>query len=241
MKGRIHSIQSMGTVDGPGVRTVVFTRGCPLRCVYCQNPDTWDATEGELTEAAALAERIIRFYPYIKNGGVTFSGGEPCLEADFICEVASLLKEMGLHIAIDTCGEVQNASVDRLLSLTDLVLLDIKMTSEEDYKKYTGGSLKRVMDFLGKLEALGKDTWIRHVIVPGINDSEDDLARLADLIHGYSCIRKVELLPYRNLCIEKYKALGIPFALENTPPLSASRLSELSDLFERYRRSPQSH
>ena len=231
MRGYIHSIQSMGTVDGPGVRSVVFTEGCPLRCIYCHNPDTWKCNEQSLMEAEELAQRLLRFYPYIKDGGVTFSGGEPCLQADFICETVEILKsKKDIHVAIDTCGEIYNSSVERLLGLADMVLLDVKMTSEEDYKKYTGGSLERVMSFLARLEKMGKDTWIRHVVVPEINDREEDVLRLGRLLQGYKCIKKIELLPYKNLCIEKYKQLNIPFALENTPPMSASRIEELSKL-----------
>lgn len=233
MKGHIHSLQSLGTVDGPGVRAVVFTEGCPLRCVYCHNPDTWHCSEGDLTEHTELADKILRLYPYIKDGGVTFSGGEPCLEADFVFEVASVLKEKGLHIALDTCGEVYNTSVEQLLGAVDLVLLDIKMTDEESYKKYTGGSLARVTEFLGRLDEMGKDTWIRHVVVPGINDTIEDIEKLAELVCGYRCVKRVELLPFKTLCREKYKMLGIPFALEDTPPMSESILRELQEMIDK--------
>ena len=228
MKGYVHSLQSLGTVDGPGVRAVLFTEGCPLRCVYCHNPDTWECRDADLCEHTEIAERILRLYPYIKDGGVTFSGGEPCLQADFLCEVAKLLKARGLHIALDTCGEIYNESVERLLSLVDLVMLDIKMTTEDDYEKYIGGSLERTLSFLDRLDSLGKPTWIRHVVVPEINDTEEDIERLARLVKGYKCVERVELLPFKTLCIEKYKALGIPFALENTPAMSAERLEQLS-------------
>lgn len=227
MKGYVHSLQSLGTVDGPGVRAVLFTEGCPLRCVYCHNPDTWECRDADLCEHTEIAERIVRLYPYIKDGGVTFSGGEPCLQADFLCEVAKILKAHGLHIALDTCGEIYNESVESLLSLTDLVMLDIKMTTEADYEKYIGGSLERTLSFLDRLELLGKPTWIRHVVVPEINDTEEDIDRLARLIKGYKCIERVELLPFKTLCIEKYKTLGIPFALEGTPAMSAERLERL--------------
>ena len=219
----------MGTVDGPGVRSVVFTEGCPLRCIYCHNPDTWERKEQSLMESEELAERLLRFYPYIKDGGVTFSGGEPCLQADFICETVEYLKsKKDIHVAIDTCGEVYNSDVERLLGLSDMVLLDVKMTCEEDYKRYTGGSLERVMSFLDRLEKLNMDTWIRHVVVPEINDREEDVIRLGKLLGRYRCIKKIELLPYKNLCIEKYKQLNIPFKLKNTPPMSAARIEELS-------------
>ncbi len=232
MQGYIHSLQSLGTVDGPGVRAVVFTEGCPLRCIYCHNPDTWECSKGDLMDASELAEKIIRLYPYIKNGGVTFSGGEPCLQADFICEVISLVSEKGLHIAIDTCGEIDNSDVDRLLELTDMVLLDVKFTTEGDYKKYTGGSLGSVLGFIEKLERLKKETWIRHVVVPGINDNEEDVRALARLLKCYSVITKVELLPFKNLCIEKYRALNIPFALEGIPQMNSEKLQRLDSVLQ---------
>ncbi len=225
MKGYVHSIQSLGTVDGPGVRSVVFTEGCPLRCIYCHNPDTWECREADLTDSHEIAEKILRFYPYIKDGGVTFSGGEPLMQAEFLAEVAAELKENGLHIALDTSG-CGSEDAERLLELTDLVLLDIKMTTEEDYKKYTDGSLTEVMRFLGKLEALKKDTWIRHVIVPGINDSREDILRLCGLISGYKCIKNVELLPFRSLCIEKYEKLGIEFPLKDTKTPTNEQMAE---------------
>ena len=230
MKGYIHSLQSLGTVDGPGVRAVVFSSGCPLRCIYCHNPDTWECKEAELCEHTDLAKRIERLYPFIKNGGVTFSGGEPCVQAEFFVELGKTLKEKGLHIALDTCGAVYDQSVRELLGVVDLVLLDVKMTSEEDYKKYTGGSLDGTLRFLSELDKMGKEVWIRHVVVPNINDTEDDIKVLKELLKPYSCITKIELLPYKDLCREKYKMLGIEFPLENTPPMSAARIAELSQL-----------
>ena len=221
----------MGTLDGPGVRAVVFMEGCPLRCVYCHNPDTWELTDADATEHTELAERVLRLYPYIKNGGVTFSGGEPCVQAEFVCRTAEILRQRGLHIAIDTCGDIDNDAVDRLLTLTDLVLLDLKFTTEEDYAHYCGGSLNRTMSFLDKLERMGKDTWIRHVVVPNINDTEEDVIRLAELLRGYDCVKKVEFLPFKTLCREKYESLGIPFALADTPQMGKDRLNELYEIF----------
>ena len=232
MKGYVHSLQSLGTVDGPGVRSVVFLSGCPLRCAYCHNPDTWECKESQLTDAEEIARRLVRFYSFIKNGGVTFSGGEPLLQAEFVTEVTTLLHKEGLHVAIDTCGAPLTPAVERLMGVADLFLLDIKMTTEEDYKRYTGGSLAQTLMFLDRLEELQKDVWIRHVVVPGINDSEEDILRLADLIKGYSCIKKVELLPFKNLCLEKYKALNIPFPLEGTPPMKMDKLEKLEQILE---------
>ena len=232
MKGYVHSLQSLGTVDGPGVRSVVFLSGCPLRCIYCHNPDTWECKESQLTDAKALSERLLRFYPFIKKGGVTVSGGEPLLQAEFVTELTELLHEGGLHVAIDTCGALLTPATEHLIEVADLFLLDIKMTTEEDYKRHTGGSLAATMAFLNRLEELKKDVWIRHVVVPNVNDTEEDILRLADLIKGYGCIKKVELLPFKNLCIEKYKAMNIPFPLEGTDPMRSDALAHLEKLLE---------
>jgi len=212
----------------------VFTMGCPLRCVYCHNPDTWTKDDTHLRDSRDLAAQILKLYPYIKNGGVTFSGGEPLLQAAFLCEVAEFLKEKGLHIAVDTCGCVDpmTPSVRKLLQLTDLVLLDIKMTTEAAYQMYTGGSLHDVLAFLNFLEQHKKDTWIRHVVVPGLCDTPEDMLRLASLVREYHCIRRVELLPYRALGLEKYKTLGIPYPLDGTPQMDIRMLEELDSILQ---------
>lgn len=227
MRGYVHSLQSLGAVDGPGVRAVVFGEGCPLRCAYCHNPDTW--VQKDEIEAETLCEKILRLYPYIKNGGVTFSGGEPCLQAPFFTEVAKKLKESGLHVALDTCGEVDTPAVDELLSYVDLILLDVKMTNEDDYVRYTGGSLARTMAFLKKAETRGIPVWIRQVIVPAINDSEENIDRLASLLSPFSCVERVELLPFRTLCVEKYRSLGISFPLEGTPDMTKEQIAPLQE------------
>ena len=232
MKGYVHSLQSLGTVDGPGVRSVVFLSGCPLRCIYCHNPDTWERQESQLTDANELTEKLLHFYSFIKNGGVTFSGGEPLLQAEFVTEVTELLHQGGLHVAIDTCGAPFTPAAERLIEVADLFLLDIKMTTEEDYKRHTGGSLASTLTFLNRLEEMRKDVWIRHVVVPGINDTEEDILRLSELIKGYRCIKRVELLPFKNLCLEKYRALNIPFLLEETPPMRAEELERLERVLE---------
>lgn len=233
MKGYVHSLQSLGTVDGPGVRAVLFTEGCPLRCAYCHNPDTWNIRPEDETDSAEIAKRIIRLYPYIKNGGVTFSGGEPCVQAEFLCDVAKLLRERGLHIALDTSGAIMNEEVERLLNLVDLVLLDIKMTDDEGYRKYIGGSLRQTMSFLDILEKKKKEVWIRHVVVPTVNDSEDNINSLVELVSDYRCVKKIELLPFKKLCEEKYKTLGIEFPFGNIPQMNESRMEKLREITTR--------
>lgn len=214
--GSIHSCQSMGTLDGPGVRFLVFMQGCPLRCGYCHNPDTWDpeaysikATPGE------VMDKVLRCRNYFgRDGGITVSGGEALMQAEFVKELFCLCQEAGIHTCLDTSGCIWNEETDRLLSVTDLVLLDIKMTSEEDYKKYTKGSLKQTLFFLDRLEERQIDTWIRHVVVPGFNDDKEDLDKLDVLVKDYKCIRQVDLLPFRKLCKEKYERMGIPFPFD---------------------------
>ncbi len=227
MLGYIHSLQSLGTVDGPGVRTVVFAAGCPLRCVFCHNPDTWRMSDGVATEHTELAERIKRFYPYIKNGGVTLSGGEPLMQAEFFLALTEELHRMGLHVALDTSGAVFTEDARALISSVDLVLLDVKFTTDDEYKRHTGGSLSMPIDVLSLCERIKKPVWIRQVVIPGINDTEKDAIALRELLSGYSCIEKIELLPFRKLCLEKYESLGIPFLLSDVPEATPKRVAEL--------------
>lgn len=227
MNGFVHSIQSFSTLDGPGIRSVVFLYGCPLRCAYCHNPDTWSMADKTAVSAQELIGKIVRFMPFIKSGGVTFSGGEPCIQADFIFECAQMLHDRRLNVAIDTSGAVFNDSVARLLSAIDMALLDIKFTNENDYRKYTGGSLDDTLNFLNRLEQRNIPVWIRHVVIPGINDNESNIRKLKELTSHYSVVKKIELLPFRKLCISKYEQMKIEFPLADTPELSNEKLFEL--------------
>ena len=210
--GYVHSLESFGSVDGPGIRFVVFLQGCPLRCAYCHNPDTWPIGGGTPAEAADLAKKIHRYKGYYgKEGGVTVSGGEALLQPEFVTELFALCHADGMTTCLDTSGCRLNEAVGRLLDETDTVLLDIKMTSEEDYREYTGGSLAQTMAFLAELHRRGIDTWIRQVIVEGFNDTDENIDRLNALIAPYDNISKVELLPFHTLCRPKYEKLGIPF------------------------------
>lgn len=230
MRGYVHSIQSLGTVDGPGVRTVIFAAGCPLRCAYCHNPDTWQTSAEQLTDADALIAKVLRFKPYIENGGgVTFSGGEPLLQPEFFAYIAEKLAAEGLHIALDTSGAILNDKVKEMLNFVDLVLLDVKFTSDSDYRKFANGSLNSVLDFLSYLHRNKIKVWIRHVVVPDVNDSVEDAKRLGDLIRPYrDVIEKVEFLPFRKLCLEKYENLKIDFPLKDTPEMNPQKTAELS-------------
>lgn len=229
MKGRIHSFQSLGTVDGPGVRSVVFTQGCPLRCACCHNPDTWNTAGGIEVSAEEIFEKIRRLRPYYGNdGGVTVSGGEPLMWADFVRELFELCKKEGISCALDTSGCIYNSKVEELLKLCDVVLLDYKYTESDKYEKYTGMKKETADAFLEKLSEMNKRVWIRQVIIPTVNDDRESVERLYDLKNKYACIEKTELLPFRKLCIEKYKALGIDFPFERIPEASEKLVKDLA-------------
>ena len=198
-------------------------QGCPLRCVCCHNPDTWDASGGEELSVDELVEKALRYKDYFgEMGGVTVSGGEPLLQSGFLLELFKKLKALSLHTCLDTSGFLLNDSVRELLEYTDLVLLDYKYTNEENYFKYTRCHLYQVRKFLAYLQSKNKETWLRYVVIPDLNDSDSDFERLAQVKNEFSCISNVELLPFRKLCLEKYEELGIPFPLTNTPEASRS-------------------
>ncbi len=215
IKGIINSFQSLGTVDGPGVRYVIFMQGCNVRCIYCHNPETW-TLEGKSYDVLEVFNKIIRYKSYIINGGVTISGGEPLLQARFLIELFKLLKKENIHITLDTNGSILNEEVKELLTYVDLVLLDIKMTSEREYLKYVGMPLSKAIEFLRYLEENNIDCWIRHVIFNDITDKIENIERLNDLIKDFKNIKKVELLPFHKLCLEKYQNLGLDFPLKDT-------------------------
>ena len=218
MKGKMNSIQTLGTVDGPGVRFVLFMQGCPLRCAYCHNPDTWDVRGGDEVSAEEIFEKVKRYREYFgKDGGVTVSGGEPLLQAEFVRELFRLCKKEGIHTALDTSGCIFNDKVEALLDVTDLCLLDYKMTNDEDYLRYTRCERAAVDLFLSVLQERGISTWLRQVIVKGINDNSRSVKYLYDVAATHSCVKKVELLKFRKLCAPKYENLGIEFPLKKIP------------------------
>lgn len=237
MTGRIHSVQSLGTVDGPGVRCVVFMQGCPLRCLWCHNPDTWDFSGGEETDTDELCRRILRFRSYFgKNGGVTVSGGEPLIQAKFVAELFSKLKSQGIHTALDTSGCIMNDDVQKLLGVTDLVLLDHKCPTEAEYFVNTRAHLNDVEAFLLELDRRMIPTWLRRVVIPEKTDSVSSVRSLNETAQKFGCIEKIELLPFRNFCKEKYDALGIPFPLADVDTPAADTMEKLSALLdEKYR------
>lgn len=231
MTGRIHSIESMGLVDGPGIRTVVFFQGCALRCAYCHNPDTWNTQEGTETTAEELLKKIVRYRPYFERsgGGVTFSGGDPLLQPDFLIEILRLCKENGIHTTLDTSG-YGLGKYDEILKYTDLVLLDIKHINDIGYKNLTGRDMHGFNAFLQATQKNGTKLWIRHVVVPGITDGEEHIIQLANIIKQINNVEKVELLPYHTLGLSKYENLGISYKLSGIEPMNKDKLDGLNKL-----------
>lgn len=228
--GRIHSFESMGLVDGPGIRTVVFLQGCTLRCAYCHNPDTWAFSGGTEMTPQELVRKISRFKPYFKdNGGVTFSGGEPLMQPEFLLETLKLCKEAGIHTTIDTAG-YGFGNYEEILKYTDLVLLDIKHIDNEGYKSLVGKEKNPFDKFLEAVQKANIKLWIRHVVVPGITDSEEHIKKLANIIKGIKNVEKIELLPYHTLGVEKYKKLGIEYPLEDKESMDKEDLHKLEEL-----------
>ena len=227
MNGRIHSLESMGLVDGPGVRAVVFFQGCPLRCRYCHNPDTQSPRGGQEVSARDLTARLVRLRPYFaRSGGVTCSGGEPLAQPDFLLELLERLHRAGIHTCLDTAG-AGDGDYDAILRHTDLVLFDVKHEAPDDYRRLTGGDIQRPEAFVEAVRRAGVPMWVRHVVVPGLTDGEDHLAALRDYVATLPRVERVELLPYHTLGVEKYAALGRPYPLAGVPAMDKARCADL--------------
>lgn len=225
--GRIHSFESMGLVDGPGIRNVVFFQGCPLRCSFCHNPDTWKFNGGYEVKPEDLIKKILRFKAYFKReGGVTFSGGEPLMQPEFLLEILKLCKEQGIHTALDTSG-YGHEKIEEILSYTDLVLLDIKHVHEEGFKFITGQSIENLLRFIKILNSSKSRVWIRHVVVPGITDSLDHINKLANIIKTIHNVDKIQLLPYHTLGVHKYENLNYTYQLQNLEPMDKNKCLSL--------------
>ena len=231
--GRIHSVESFGTLDGPGIRYVLFLQGCPLRCLYCHNPDTLAPEGGRpVTAGDALAD-ILTYRPFIARGGVTLSGGEPLLQPGFACELLDGCREHGLHTALDTSGAIPLGRAAPALDRADLILLDVKALDPDLCSGLTGADPANTLATLEYCEAVGKPVWIRHVLVPGYTLDEARLARLADHLLRYACVRRVELLPFHKMGEYKWASLGRPYRLAETQPPTAGQLQAARDIFRR--------
>lgn len=235
MIGKIHSIETFGTVDGPGIRFVIFMQGCTLKCKYCHNRDTWELHAGVPTSTQELIKHILNYKSYMDNsgGGVTISGGEPLLQAEFVTELFKELKELGIHTALDTAGSIPVSNqVKELLKYTDLVILDIKHIDDEKAKILTGFSNKNNLEFAKYLNNINKPMWIRQVLVPGYTDDKFDLKKLKNFIDTLTNVEKVEILPYHNLGSFKWEELGEKYELENVIPPSQEEIDKAKNILE---------
>ena len=235
--GRIHSTESFGSADGPGVRYLIFLQGCNMRCRYCHNPDTWSKEGGTLQTPEEVLRQALRYRRYWgRNGGITVSGGEALLQIDFLTELFRLAKEQNVHTTLDTSGnpftreEPFYGKFEELMRYSDLFLLDIKHADSDTHRELTGHSNDNILDMARCLSEHGKPMWIRHVLVPGVTDSEDALARLREFIDELSTVERVEILPYHTLGVFKWKELGIPYTLEHTLPPSHEEMERAKRL-----------
>ncbi|MBQ8765644.1 MAG: pyruvate formate lyase-activating protein [Clostridia bacterium] len=212
MIGQVHSIQSLGTVDGPGLRFVVFLQGCNLRCKCCHNPDTWEMQSEKTFTSEEIVHKALNYREYFgEKGGITLSGGEPLLQADFAYEIFKLCHENGINTCLDTSGSILNDSVKKLLTETDRVLLDVKYTDDDLYIENVGCAIKKPLEFLEYLNEQKIPTTLRQVVIPTLNDNEENIEKLNAIVKEYSCIDKVELLPFKKICQTKYDSMNIPF------------------------------
>ncbi len=233
--GRIHSIETGGMVDGPGLRFVVFLQGCPLRCLYCHNPDTWNRSGGrEMASGEIVAEAAkYRTWMEASGGGITLTGGEPLYQPGFTLDIIRRAHGAGLTVALDTSGFAPLGKAKECLDEADLILLDIKATSPLLHKKVTGVDQGLVWETLDYLESIGKPLWIRHVVVPGLTDGEEHLSSLLKVVKSLSCLEKLELLPFHKMGEDKWREEGIPYSLTDTPVPAESFMSELRERFSR--------
>lgn len=239
MTGYIHQLESFGSVDGPGVRFIIFFAGCPLRCKYCHNPDTWNITKGKTYTAEQLLDEAESCRPYWgTKGGITVSGGEPLMQLDFLLELFTKAKARQINTCIDTAGGPFTMEGEwfekfkRLMDVTDTILMDIKHIDEAEHVKLTGHTGKNIVEMFRYLDEINKPIWIRHVLVPGITDNDEYLMRTRDFIRTLHNVRRVEVLPYHGLGAMKYKDLGIDYVLKDTESPSAERVQNARSILE---------
>lgn len=240
--GNIHSLESCGTVDGPGIRFVVFMQGCPMRCQYCHNPDTWTTDLNKKMSVDEILEKYEGVKEFLRNGGLTITGGEPLMQIDFVTKLFKVAKEKQIHTALDTSGILFNRNntekIDELLKYTDLVMLDIKHINEDEHKKLTGYSNKNILDFAKYLLEKNVPMWVRHVVVPNITYNEKYLIQLGEFLATLKNIKALDVLPYHDMAIPKYENLGIDYPLKGIQPLTkAEALNARNIIFRAYKQN----
>lgn len=236
LKGYIHSVETSGTVDGPGVRYVVFFSGCPLRCLYCHNPDMFKLGSGKVKTVDDVFEDILKYKHFLTRakGGVTLSGGEPLAQIEFVEALVNKCKEAGIHTALDTSGYLGKKVTDEFLNKIDLVLLDIKSGIEEIYKKTTKVELQNTINFAKRLDDIGKDVWVRFVLVPGLTDAVENIRAVAKIASGIKSLKRLDILPFHKMGEYKWKELGLVYELENTHTPSNEEIEAAKAIFLEY-------
>lgn len=234
MKGYIHSIETFGAVDGPGIRYVVFMQGCPLRCIYCHNPDSWKIKTGRKISVNRLVKDIKSYINYIADGGVTFSGGEPLLQSKFLYKVIKKLKKINVNVAIDTAGSIPLSLSKKTIDISDLILLDIKSLDNKIHKSISTSTNENTLVTLDYCEKLQKPVWIRHVIVPGYTLNTKHLQKLAEYLTQFRCIKNIELLPFHKMGEYKWKNLKYDYKLYNTPAPTKKEMEQVKEIFKDY-------
>ena len=233
IKGNVHSIQSLGTVDGPGVRFVVFVQGCNLRCGCCHNPDTWEMSGGTQYTPQEIVQKVVRYKEYFgETGGITISGGEPLLQSDFCRELFDLCKHEDINTCLDTSGSILNDSVKKLLEVTDRVLLDIKFTNNADYREYAGCGIEKPLEFLAYLQTQKMPVTLRQVIIPTLTDNEENIKLLKDIANRHPVVDKIELLPFRKICQTKYDNMGLEFRFGHLSEPNANTMNKLNKIIK---------
>ncbi|MEC4984915.1 MAG: pyruvate formate-lyase-activating protein [Oscillatoria sp. PMC 1068.18] len=236
MTGRIHSIETCGTVDGPGIRFVIFTQGCPLRCLYCHNPDCRQIEDGKQTTVTELIAEIKKYRSYMRcsGGGITITGGEPLMQPEFVKQIFRRCQELGIHTALDTSGYINIEIAKPVLEYVDLVLLDIKSHDPKIYRKVTSVSLEPTLKFAQYLSEINKPTWIRFVLVPNLTDSQHNVEGLAKFVSNLQNVEKVEVLPFHKMGEYKWEQLGYEYQLKDTLPPSTALIQQVKNTFRKY-------
>ena len=234
--GRIHSIETFGTVDGPGIRSIIFFQGCPLRCKYCHNRDTWDVKDGTEYTAEELIDNISRYSSYWRSsgGGITASGGEATLQADFLAELFAIAKERDIHTCLDTSGFVDIEKIDKVLDNTDLVLLDIKHMNEEEAKNLTGVGIEKTLKLARHLDERNIPIWLRHVLVPGVTDSEENLSQIGEFAASLHNIDRLEILPYHTMGVHKWENMGLDYELKDVRDADSNDVARAAEIIEKH-------
>lgn len=234
VEGRIHSVETFGTVDGPGIRYIVFTQGCPLRCRFCHNRDTWDVNGGKVTTAEDIIKDALKYKTFMdaSGGGITVSGGESTLQIDFVAEIFRLAKKNGISTCLDTSGFVNLSKIDKILENTDLVLLDIKHMDNEKSIWLTGQTSERARALAKHLDELGIHVWIRHVLIPGVSDMKRQIEALAKFVKGLNNVDRVEFLPYHTLGVHKWEEMGLDYGLKDVRPADDEDVKRAKAIFD---------